>query len=369
LAERPDYYAVLGVDRDATELAIRAAYRRLVLSHHPDRHPDDPDATLRLRNLVQAYETLGDADARQAYDAGSTPNPVVKPGGPIEELLGRVVDAVVGTRNARSASGRDHQYRLTLSLERAGRGCTQTLELPWRADCTRCEGRGFPLEVFPSVCQDCQGAGAIEHRRSLRRVLESCAGCSGQGYVVSTPCVECAGTGSQEIRRSVTIDVPAGVVTGSRLVVKGAGQAGSWGGATGDCFVIVKVAPHPVLSASGRDVLMRRPVTALQALTGGWLTVPTLDGSRRLQLPPSTMDQAVFRLAGLGIGADRAGRGDQLVTVEIEFPVSMSDETIEALKRLDAQAGSEVFPRTRRFEQTHPHAMGDTVCSDESSSQ
>jgi molecular chaperone DnaJ len=367
LAERRDYYAVLGVDQEASELAIRAAYRRLVLNHHPDRHPDDPDATLRLRNLVQAYEVLGDTDARRAYDAGKVSEAPAQAVGALEEVLGRVVDAFVGRRDDRSTSGRDHQYRLSLSLEEAARGCVQTLELPWDVECLQCEGRGFPLEVFPTVCQDCQGGGAIEQRRSLRRVLESCSSCSGQGYLVASPCSGCSGTRAVEQRRSVTIDVPAGVITGSRLVVRGAGQAGAWGGSSGDCFVMVTVAGHPVLSVSGRDVEMTRPVTVLQALTGGWLTVPTIDGPKRLSLPSNTRDGAILRMVGLGIGAEGEVCGDQRVTIEVEYPVSLDNLMVEALRSIDAEAGSEIFPKTRRFNTDYPQAPGETSCSDEAS--
>ena len=367
MAERLDYYAVLGVAHDASELAIRAAYRRLVLNHHPDRHPGDPSATLRLSNLVQAYEVLGDSVSRQAYDAGNVVAPPIQPVGAIEEVLGRVVDAFVDRQDTRSSAGRDHQYRLTLSLEKAARGCKQTLELPFSVECRRCEGRGFPLEVMPTVCQACKGGGAIENRRSLRRVLENCGACGGQGYVVSTPCVVCDGTRTVEERRSVTIDIPAGVATGARLVVKGAGQAGASGGAAGDCYVIVTVDSHPVLTVSGRDVLMKRPVTVLQVLTGGWLTVPTLDGPRRLRLPCNTRDGTVLRMVGLGVGGEAEVRGDQLVTVEVEYPVSIDGAMAESLRAIDSEAGAETFPMTARFNESYPLAAGETSCSDETS--
>ncbi|MGB0590033.1 MAG: DnaJ C-terminal domain-containing protein [Myxococcota bacterium] len=367
MAERPDYYAVLGVPRDATELAIRAAYRRLVLTHHPDRHPDDPDATLRLRNLVQAYEVLGDEGARSAYDAGAVDSPLIQPVGPLEEVLGRVVDAFVERRDARAESGRDHQYRLTLTLEQAARGCAQALELPKTIECIRCEGRGFPLEVFPKVCQACQGGGAIEHRRQLRRVLENCAVCDGQGYVVTTPCSLCDGARVVEERRFVTIDVPPGVKSGSKLVVKGAGQPGRKGGAPGDCFVVVTVSEHAVLRISGQDVRMKRPVSVLQSLTGGWLTVPTLDGVRRLKLPKNTRDKSVLRMAGLGLGGEGEGRGDQLVTIEVEYPVSLDDAMLASLKAMDTHGGTEVFPKTSRFNENYPKAHGEAPCPEEDS--
>ncbi|MDP6945591.1 MAG: J domain-containing protein [Myxococcota bacterium] len=349
MAERPDYYAVLGVERDATSVAIRAAYRRLVLSHHPDRHPGDPDATTRLKHLVEAYEALGEASRRSAYDAGVVVTPPVQRGEPWEEILGRVVDAVVGPRDARSVAGRDHEYRLTITAQQAARGCQSSLELPWLVDCEACEGRGFPLEVFPTVCTRCHGAGSLEQRRALRRVLESCDACHGRGYLVSQPCEACGGRRSQEVRRPIVIDVPAGVATGERLLVKGGGQRGAGGGEDGDCFVVVTVEPHPALTVVGRDVTLCRPVPVFEAIAGGWITVPTFDGPRRLRLPANTLAGTVLRMPGLGVGAEEDARGDQLVTLDIEYPEALDEASREQLEALGAGLGPEAFPRTTRF--------------------
>ena len=364
MADRPDYYALLGVTRADSELAIRAAYRRLVLKHHPDRNPGDPESSARLRHLVEAYEVLGEPTARARYDSGHRSPPAAEVT-PFEELLGRVVDAFVSVRDERRMAGRDHQYRMTLSFAEAARGVSKVLELPHKVRCSSCEGRGFPLEVLPLVCEGCQGAGALESRKSLRRVIERCEACNGQGYIIEQSCTQCAGEGLQEVRRSVTIDVPAGVTSASRLVVKGAGQPGTGGGASGDCFVLVTIEPHPVLMRSGRDVVMSRPVTVLQALTGAWLTVPTVDGVRRLRLPANSANESILRMVGLGIGSPAGERGDQLVTIEIEYPADMSEELKEALTLLEQGSGEEVFPLTRRFEAVHGGSHGDVLCSDD----
>jgi len=349
LADRPDYYALLGVTRSDSELAIRAAYRRLVLAHHPDRHPDDAGAVTRLSNLVEAYETLGDPAARARYDQGhSLPRKEESNG--LEEVLGRVVDAFVGVHDARHVDGRDRQYRLSISFESAARGTTETLELPEPQPCATCDGRGFPLEVLPQVCHTCQGAGAQEVRRTLRRVIESCVACSGLGYSVSRPCESCAGVGTSEVRRKVEIQVPAGVMNGARLVVRGAGEDGEGKGASGDCFVLVEVLAHPYFERRGQDVVMTRPVTVLQAIRGGWIKVPTLDGPRRVHLPSNAEPKLVLRMLGLGVG-DKAGqRGDQLVHIEVEQPAKLSSDLEETLGRLDEISGPDVFPTTRKFE-------------------
>lgn len=364
MAERPDYYAVLGVGRDASDLAVRAAYRRLVLNHHPDRHPDDPAATTRLKHLVEAYETLGNETQRGLYDAGTSTVPPVEPGAPWEELLGRVVDAVIGPRDKRPSPGRDHQYRLELTLKEAARGCTHSLQLPLQADCQRCEGRGFPLEIFPTICPRCQGAGGLEQRRTLRRVVEICEECDAKGFLVTQPCTDCAGSGARDVRRAVTIDVPAGVSTGAKLVVRGAGQPGVRGGEDGDCFVIVAVGADPVLTVVGRDVMMTRPVTAFQAIAGGWISVPTLDGARRLRLPSNSLNGRVLRMTGLGVGAESGDRGDQLVTLDIEYPQRLDEPARDTLSNLGARLGPEAFPRTSRFEGATPATPDDAETSD-----
>ena len=300
---------------------------------------------------MEAYETLGDAARRAAYDAGQSNAPLFEQGAPWEEVLGRVVDAVVGPRDIRARAGQDHQYRVTLTTVQAARGCKQSLELPSFVSCEVCDGRGFPLEVFPTVCERCQGAGSVEHRRSLRRVVDHCEGCQGLGYLVSKACSACGGARSQEIRQSVVIEVPAGVSTGERLVVRGAGAPGVQGGASGDCFVIVTVAPHPLLTVVGRDVTMVRPVSVFEAMAGGWITVPTLDGRRRLRLPAHTKDGDVLRMPGLGVGAQPDARGDQLVTLMVEQPAALDEEAREQLRSLSQRLGLEAFPKTTRFDE------------------
>ena len=250
---------------------------------------------------------MGDEKRRKTYDDGSVV--LVEEATGWEEILGRVVDAFVSPLDTRSVAGRDHQYQLSLSLKEAARGCTKSLSLPRQTRCDVCEGRGFPLEVFPSVCSQCQGAGAIEERRSLRRVVIACEGCAGRGYCLSEPCVGCAGQGRVPLRQEVSIDIPAGVVDGATLVVRGAGQAGTMGGASGDCFVKVQVQPDPVLSIVGSHVTMTRTITALQAMRGDWVVVPTLDGASRLRVPRNALSGSVLRMPGFGVGPELRAPG------------------------------------------------------------
>lgn len=355
-SERPDYYAALGVPKTAPQPVIKAAYRRLVGLHHPDRHPGDPKATTRLQILVQAYQVLGDPAARSAYDAGRLLDvPPIEPGTPVEELLGRVVDQLFGVRPNLPLDGRDISYRVSLQLAEVARGCRRTLELPEEVPCGRCDGRGFPLEHLPQTCERCAGAGELQRRRALRSVLEDCPDCAGRGYIVATPCKDCGGAGLVEQRRRLVIDVPAGVNDGERLLVRGAGGPGRHGGKAGDCYVVIDTEPHPTLHRDGTDVRLERPVNVFDAIAGSWISVPTVEGQRRVHLPPGTRDGTVLRMKELGIGPRNSGgaRGDQLVTVRVEMPSSLDEAQAVEIRQVAGRLPEATFSATAAFEAAH----------------
>jgi molecular chaperone DnaJ len=351
-AERPDYYAVLGVPRGADALTIRQAYRHLAASYHPDRHPDgSPLATVRFQRVVEAFGVLGEPAKRQAYDAGQAIDaPRIEEGRPLAELFGAVVDQLFGVKERRIERGADVLYRLEVSLAEAAVGVRRELSLPRPEPCAECEGRGFPMEHLPEICERCAGRGEIQLRRGLRSVLEACPDCEGRGHIPVVACAACAGRGLCEVRRAVRIDVPAGVADGAELLVRSAGGAGRFGGEPGDCLLRVSVRPHPLLRRSGSEVVLERPVRIFDAIAGGWLTVPTLDGARRLRLPAGTRDGAVLRMTGLGMGGPGGGRGDQLVTVRVEWPTGLGDQARAALSALAEAAGPDTFPRTAGFD-------------------
>ncbi len=367
-SERPDYYAVLGVPRGADALAIRQAYRRLAASYHPDRHPDgSPLATVRFQRVVEAFGVLGEPGKRHTYDAGQAiDRPRVEEGKPLAELFGAVVDQLFGVRERRVERGADVLYRVELSLAEAAVGVRRELSLPRPEPCATCEGRGFPMEHLPEICERCAGRGELQVRRGLRSAVESCPDCDGRGHIPVVTCGACSGRGLRDVRRAVQIDVPAGVADGARLLVRGAGGAGRFGGEPGDCVLRVAVRPHPLLRRSGSEVVLERPVRIFDAIAGGWLTVPTLEGSRRLRLPAGTRDGAVLRMAGLGMGMPGGGRGDQLVTVRVEWPAGLGDDARAALAALAEAAGPATFPRTASFdaaiaEQAAERSEGDDV--------
>ena len=351
MAERPDYYAALGVSRDASELEIKQAYRRLANLHHPDRHPDDDAATRRFQALVEAYDMLGDPDRRTSYDAGNTmPAVRIEPGTRLEELLGLVVDHLFGVRQRAASPGRDRLYHLSLELPEAALGCNKDLSLPSDDPCTSCEGRGFSLDHLPEICERCGGPGIVQRRRLLRSGIELCPTCDGRGFRIEEACGRCAGSGVGRGTQALVIQVPPGVNSGRRLKIRGRGEPGRGQGPAGDCIVVLSVTDHSHLSRDGLDVLMERPVTLFQALLGGWVWVPSLEGVVRLQLPPGTESGARLKMSGKGVLTPEGERGNQIVTIHVEAPRDLPPEITEALSQIASQMDAETFPRTSAFE-------------------
>lgn len=349
MAERTDYYAVLGIERDAELPAIKAAYRRLASSHHPDRNPRDTEATVRFQSLVQAYDVLGDPGSRTAYDAGRPIEVLqVEPGAPWAEVFGRVLDQLFGVVDRVATPGADTRYRLELTFAEAALGCARALSLPRERSCQACDGRGFDLSELPRFCERCASVGALERRPELRGERVACPDCEGRGFLVDRPCARCEGACAHTEREALTIQIPARSQGGQRLVVRGAGGAGRHGGEDGDCFVELHVKPHSQLNTRGDDLWMVRPVPLPQALSGGWVEVPTLSGRERIRLPKASKDGDVLRMKGHGLVREDGGRGDQFVELVVEMPESMNEAQLRELTAA-FDADEEQFPESRAF--------------------
>ncbi|MBD90352.1 MAG: hypothetical protein CL940_08445 [Deltaproteobacteria bacterium] len=352
MADHADYYAVLGVERDAAISSIKAAYRRLASAHHPDRNPTDGEATTRFQSLVQAYDVLGDSARRAAYDAGRPVEVMqVEPGAPLAEVFGRVLDQLFGVVDRVSVRGDDTRYRLELSFAEAELGCSRVLSLPRERPCAACDGRGFDLSELPKFCGRCASLGTLERRPELRSERVPCPDCQGRGFLVERPCEACGGTCVTEEREDLTIQIPPRSQDGQRLLVRGAGGAGRGSGQAGDCYVELHVQPHPQLQVRGKDLWLKRPIPLPKALAGGWLEVPALSGVERIQLPPGSRDGDVLRMRGHGLSRESGKRGDLFVELTIEMPADLTaaqlDELTEAL-----EGGDTTFPKSRSFEQS-----------------
>jgi molecular chaperone DnaJ len=350
----PDYYTTLDVARDASEDELKRAYRKMVISHHPDRHGGTLEATERFQCVVEAYSVLSDSTKRATYDQGHIVRGIrFEKGGNLQEFVGGFFDNVLGVRSRQPSRGYDHLYRLDLTLREIALGVSKELSLPSDATCKTCFGRGFESGVMPNLCERCDGLGHLRKRKVVRSAIEDCTDCVGRGYLISTPCRSCHGKGTCSVKERVTIDIPPGVETGAKLLIRGAGQSGWQGGEKGDCWVHVTTTADPHLQREGQDVICRRPVSLFQAMTGGKIAVPTVEGTVHIKLPPQSLDGASLRIPGYGIyDASKTERGDQIVILDVETPESLTEVDMEILREMRGKIGDDPFPRTQAFDRS-----------------
>tara|TARA_B100000674_G_C37972408_1_gene977598 strand:+ start:4103 stop:5188 length:1086 start_codon:yes stop_codon:yes gene_type:complete len=348
----PDYYITLDVGRDATDDDLKRAYRKLVISLHPDRHGGTEEATERFQRVVEAYSVLSDPDKRTKYDEGHIVRGMrFEKGGNAREFIGGFFDNVLGVRPRQPARGYDHLYRLELSLVEVAQGVTKELSIPSDEVCHTCCGRGFESGVMPNLCERCDGLGVLRRRKLVRSEIEDCPDCAGRGYLIEDPCKDCHGKGMTVVIRQVKIDIPAGVEHGAKLLIRGAGQSGWQGGEKGDCWVHVSVKEHPYLERDGWNLICRRPISIFQALAGTKLQVPTVDGVVNIKVPPRSADASPLKMPSYGIlDASTDQRGDQLVILDVEMPQGLTAADMTKINELLGQLSDEAFPKTQNYD-------------------
>lgn len=241
----------------------------------------------------------------------------------------------------RPTRGDDLRYDLELSFDEAVSGAEKRITVPRTVGCGSCAGSGAKAGTAPETCPACQGAGQVRFQQGLFQIAKTCAQCNGEGRIIRTPCPTCRGIGSVRDKRDIKVRVPAGVEDGSRLKLRGEGEAGLNGGPTGDLYVVLQVAPHPIFQRDGAQVLCEIPVSMVQAALGADIEVPTLDGVNKLEIPPGTQTGRLFTLRGKGVKDLRTGRrGDQIVRVVVETPIRLSKQQKKLLKEFE-EAGSQ----------------------------
>ena len=367
-----DYYKVLGVPQSATEAEVRRAYRKLAKENHPDANPGKEE---RFKEISAAYDVLSEPAKRKEYDEIRRLGPVAAGGGfpggaggaggaggsPFNvrtENLGDIFGDILGrfgAGNAGGAGGRtragapacqrgdDVEAELHLSFLDALNGVTTSVNVTSEAPCTTCHGSGAAPGTTPVVCSRCGGRGVTSENQGLFSFSRACPQCGGRGMVVEVPCPTCRGSGVETRPRQVKVRIPAGVDDGQRIRVKGRGGPGRGGGPTGDLWVTVRVAAHDMFGRRGRNLTLTVPITFSEAALGAEVTVPTLDGTVVLRVPPGTRSGRTFRVKGRGV-ADEKGAGDLLVTVEVAVPTKLSPAQREAIEAL-ATASTD-SPRT-----------------------
>jgi molecular chaperone DnaJ len=356
-----DYYEVLGVGPGASVDEIKKAYRKLALKHHPDRNPGDKAAEERFKEASEAYQVLSDPERRAQYDRfghaafeqGAGFGGFDFSGAGFEDIFSDIFGDFFGTgRRGRSRSrrGEDLRYDLEVTFEEAAFGVEKNIKVPRFSRCSACRGLGTKNGAPRETCGACRGTGQLRYQQGLFSIAKTCGQCQGQGTVLRDPCPRCRGVGAVRTQQTLNVRVPAGVDTGSRLKLRGEGEAGDNGGPSGDLYVVVHVREHPLFVRQGNDVLCEVPIGFPQAALGSEIDVPTLHGKLSMKVPAGTQSGSVFRLKGKGVPDVRGyGHGDALVRVVIETPKKLSAKQRELLEEFAHISGEEVHPLSKGF--------------------
>lgn len=372
LADKRDYYEVLGVSKDASDDEIKKAFRKMAKKYHPDLNPGDKEAEAHFKEVNEAYEVLSDKEKRARYDqfghAGVDPN--FGAGGAGGSPFGQDIDlgdifnsffgGFGGFGGRRSANpnaptrGTDVETTIYVSFEEAAKGAKKQVNFNHVTTCDECSGTGAQKGTSPKTCPTCGGRGHVTiNQRTPFGVMQTsrvCDTCKGKGKIVDSPCKKCGGNGRVKKSGTVDITIPAGISEGQILNVSGRGNSGANGGPAGDLHVYVNVRPHPIFERRGDDVWCEIPITFAQAALGAEITVPTIDGKIKYSVHEGTQPNDIFKLKGKGIPhLGGRGRGDQYVKVTIEVPKNLTNAQRELIMKLDNSTGEKNYAQRKGF--------------------
>ena len=370
MAEKRDYYEVLGVDKNASEDEIKRAYKKLARKYHPDMNPGDKEAEEKFKEINEANEVLSDPEKKASYDqfgfAGTDPNYGAGQGGgfgggfdfgDLGDIFGSFFGGGFGGARANPnvpQRGESLRTSVNISFEEAAFGCEKEVSIDRIEQCPDCRGSGCAKGTTAEVCPDCRGSGVIQQRRQTPLGYMStsapCQRCGGKGKIIHQPCPKCGGKGMIRHRKTIKVSIPAGIDNGQTISLRAQGNAGKNGGPAGDLLIVVSVRPHEIFRREGTSVLCEAPITFTQAVLGAELEIPTIDGKVKYTIPEGTQSGTTFRLKGKGIpGLNGRGRGDQYVTVYIETPRNLNREQKEALKKFSESLGEKNYEEHKSF--------------------
>ena len=352
-----DYYEVLGLSRGASGDEIKKGYRAKAKELHPDRNSDNPNAESMFKEVNEAYDVLKDADRKAAYDryghaafeggvgGGGRPG-----GGPgdfssafsdvFDDLFGDFMGGGRGNNRNRASRGSDLRYNLQVTLEDAYSGLQKSINIPTSVECGSCNGTGAEGGSEPTTCPTCSGMGKVRATQGFFTVERTCPTCSGIGQMIKNPCKNCGGQGRAEKDRALSVNIPAGVETGTRIRLSGEGEAGLRGGPSGDLYIFIEVREHDIFQREGGNLFCRVPVSMTSAALGGDIEVPTIDGGRsRVKIPSGSQSGRQMRLRNKGMPSIKSSQiGDMFIELAIETPVNLTSRQKELLREFETMS-------------------------------
>lgn len=379
MADKRDYYEVLGVAKNASDDELKKAYRKQAKKYHPDLNPGDAQAEASFKEANEAYEVLSDTDKRARYDqfgfAGVDPNYGAGGGGggfggfggfggggvDLGDIFGDLFGGGFGFGGGSSRSnpnaprkGGDVRVSVGLSFMEAVHGCTKTIAINKQDNCGECSGTGAAKGTSPETCSECNGSGYVNRNIRMGGMVmqqrQPCQTCGGKGRTIKSPCNHCHGSGHVNIKKNLEVKIPAGINDDQSIALRGQGDAGTNGGPSGDVIVIVSVRPDPMFERDGYDVWVTVPITYSQAVVGASVVVPTVDGKVEYDVPEGTQSGTTFRLRGKGIQyLGGRGKGDQYVKVTVEIPKKLSRSQREALQAFEESLKEENYEQRKGF--------------------
>jgi len=375
MAAKRDYYEVLGVAKGASETEIKKAYRKLALKHHPDKNQGNKVSETKFKEASEAYEVLSDSKKKQAYDQFGHAANAGGAGGPggfggfgggagrgaggfndLNDIFGDIFGEVFGgggqTRGrggSRATRGNDLRYDIEITFEEAAFGAEKVIQIPRESACEKCHGNGTRGGKAASSCSSCGGSGEVRYQQGFFTLSKTCSKCGGRGTEIKDKCGDCRGQGRKMQTSKLSVNIPAGIDQGQKLKLREEGEAGLYGGPTGDLYVFIDVKEHPFFARQEYDVHCEVPVSFTKAALGGEVKVPTLEGAVQLKVPAGTQNGKRFRLKNKGVShLNGRSRGDQFVSIRVEVPSKLSGKQKELLKKF-SEGDLESFPETENF--------------------
>lgn len=361
MTTKRDYYEVLSVDRDATDDQLKSSYRKLALNYHPDRNPGNKEAEDKFKEASEAYEVLRDSQKRKIYDqfghqglegAGFSGFSGFED---IFSSFGSIFEDILGFgtgRRSRSQTqrGADLRYDLTLDFMQAAFGTETQIDLQKMEVCPSCKGNSCEPGTYPETCSLCSGTGQVSRNQGFFTVRTTCPHCRGNGQSIPYPCKGCKGNGQVLVNKKVSVKIPAGVDSGSRLRLTGEGGSGAYGGPPGDLYVFINVKPHEFFQRDNTDIHCQAEISFIQAALGARISVPTLNSKKTLEIPKGTQPGDLFFFRNNGIPSLRTGRrGDQIIQILIKTPTNISKKQASLLREFDKIENSKLSSKLKNI--------------------